>query len=195
MTEIERRRCRRALVACSSRRARAGRPAAVRNPAVDGYAVRHADLDPGGETRLKIADRVTAGRAARAPSRRAGDPHLHRRADAGRRRHGVHAGGHPCRGRRGDRRRASSSAPTAALAGEDLRRPIGAAGRTAARAAARGAGRRGRAHRVAGAPPRAGCAVLDRRRDRRAGHAATAGAIVRRQPYLLAGLLERLGAR
>lgn len=34
------------------------------NSAVDGYAVRHADLVPNGETHLRIADRVTAGRAA-----------------------------------------------------------------------------------------------------------------------------------
>ena len=34
------------------------------NSAVDGYAVRHADLNPGGETRLAVIDRVTAGRAA-----------------------------------------------------------------------------------------------------------------------------------
>ncbi|HEX2215918.1 MAG TPA: gephyrin-like molybdotransferase Glp [Xanthobacteraceae bacterium] len=33
------------------------------NSAVDGYAVRHADLAPGAETRLRITDRVTAGRA------------------------------------------------------------------------------------------------------------------------------------
>jgi molybdopterin molybdotransferase len=31
------------------------------NSAVDGYAVRHADLDPAAETRLAIVDRVTAG--------------------------------------------------------------------------------------------------------------------------------------
>jgi molybdopterin molybdotransferase len=37
------------------------------NSAVDGYAVRHADLDPQRETRLRIADRVTAGRAAGQP--------------------------------------------------------------------------------------------------------------------------------
>ncbi len=35
------------------------------NSAVDGYAVRAADLDAKGETRLTIVDRVTAGRAAR----------------------------------------------------------------------------------------------------------------------------------
>jgi molybdopterin molybdotransferase len=34
------------------------------NSAVDGYAVRHADLNAEGETRLTIVDRVTAGRAA-----------------------------------------------------------------------------------------------------------------------------------
>ena len=37
------------------------------NSAVDGYAVRHRDLDTGAETRLKIAGRLTAGRAANAP--------------------------------------------------------------------------------------------------------------------------------
>jgi molybdopterin molybdotransferase len=36
------------------------------NSAVDGYAVRHADLDPAAETRLAVADRVTAGRSAAA---------------------------------------------------------------------------------------------------------------------------------
>jgi molybdopterin molybdotransferase len=34
------------------------------NSAVDGYAVRHADLKPDGETRLKVVDRVTAGRSS-----------------------------------------------------------------------------------------------------------------------------------
>jgi molybdopterin molybdotransferase len=34
------------------------------NSAVDGYAVRHADLAASGDTRLRIVDRVTAGRAA-----------------------------------------------------------------------------------------------------------------------------------
>jgi molybdopterin molybdotransferase len=34
------------------------------NSAVDGYAVRHADLDPQGETRLPVVDRLTAGRSA-----------------------------------------------------------------------------------------------------------------------------------
>src|SRR5437016_5246634 len=34
------------------------------NSAVDGYAVRHADLDPKAETRLAVVERVTAGHAA-----------------------------------------------------------------------------------------------------------------------------------
>ncbi|MEX0841529.1 MAG: molybdopterin molybdotransferase MoeA, partial [Xanthobacteraceae bacterium] len=34
------------------------------NSAVDGYAVRHVDLRPDGETRLTVAGRVTAGHAA-----------------------------------------------------------------------------------------------------------------------------------
>jgi molybdopterin molybdotransferase len=34
------------------------------NSAVDGYAVRHADLAASGDTRLRIVDRITAGRAA-----------------------------------------------------------------------------------------------------------------------------------
>jgi molybdopterin molybdotransferase len=34
------------------------------NSAVDGYAVRHTDLDPKAETRLAVVERVTAGRAA-----------------------------------------------------------------------------------------------------------------------------------
>jgi molybdopterin molybdotransferase len=37
------------------------------NSAVDGYAVRHADLSASGETRLKLAGRITAGRAAIEP--------------------------------------------------------------------------------------------------------------------------------
>ncbi len=78
------------------------------NSAVDGYAVRHADLDAKADTRLTIVDRVTAGRAAaRALARGRGDPHLHRRADAGRRRHRVHAGG--CARRRRGRDRAAGA--------------------------------------------------------------------------------------
>ncbi|MFM7347393.1 MAG: gephyrin-like molybdotransferase Glp, partial [Tagaea sp.] len=38
------------------------------NTAVDGYAVHHADLDPTGETRLKISGRAAAGHPLGAPS-------------------------------------------------------------------------------------------------------------------------------
>ena len=37
------------------------------NSAVDGYAVRHADLAAEAQTRLAVAERVTAGRAAGRP--------------------------------------------------------------------------------------------------------------------------------
>jgi molybdopterin molybdotransferase len=37
------------------------------NSAVDGFAVRHADLATAGDTRLTIVDRITAGRTARRP--------------------------------------------------------------------------------------------------------------------------------
>ena len=37
------------------------------NSAVDGFAVRHADLARAGETRLEVIDRVTAGHAAAQP--------------------------------------------------------------------------------------------------------------------------------
>jgi len=37
------------------------------NSAVDGYAVRHRDLDPGGETQLTVAGRLMAGSAAARP--------------------------------------------------------------------------------------------------------------------------------
>jgi len=40
------------------------------NSAVDGYAVRYADLDPGDETRLIVADRLMAGRASTRPVRK-----------------------------------------------------------------------------------------------------------------------------
>ena len=155
------------------------------NSAVDGYAVRHADLDAEAETRLAIVGRVTAGRARRAPlGAGRGDPHLHRRADAGRRRHRVHAGGRARRRRRRDR-----------AAGPQARRQPAARRRGRARRARSCCrpGRRLAAQDVAlaaavgltrldGAPPRARRAVLDRRRDRRAGRAAAGRRALRRQP-------------
>jgi molybdopterin molybdotransferase len=70
------------------------------NSAVDGFAVRSKDLDPQAETKLLVVDRVAAGHAPLRPlgARWRGHAHLHRRADAGRRRHRVHAGGHSPRG-------------------------------------------------------------------------------------------------
>ncbi len=41
------------------------------NSAVDGFAVRHADLAAAGDTRLKVVDRITAGRPRPARSARA----------------------------------------------------------------------------------------------------------------------------
>ena len=74
------------------------------NSAVDGYAVRHADLAAEGDTRLRIVDRLTAGSAStRALNPGEADSHLHRCADAGGRRHRVHAGGYPRGGRHRDR--------------------------------------------------------------------------------------------
>ena len=155
------------------------------NSAVDGYAVRHRDLAAKAETRLAIADRLTAGTRGDARARRRrSDPHLHRRADAGRRRHRVHAGGRaasramrvivPPGLKRGANRR---------LAGEDVRKgavvlPAGRrlAAQDVALAAAVGLTDARRA------PARAGRAVLDRRRDRRAGHAAAGRRALRRQP-------------
>ena len=53
------------------------------NSAVDGYAVRAADLDPKAETRLKVIDRVAAGHSASRPLRpRRSYAHLYRRAGA-----------------------------------------------------------------------------------------------------------------
>jgi molybdopterin molybdotransferase len=70
------------------------------NSAVDGYAVRHADLARTGETRLKIAGRVQAGSrdACGHPAGRGG-AYFYRRAHAARRRYGIHAGRRAGRGR------------------------------------------------------------------------------------------------
>ena len=63
------------------------------NSAVDGYALRGEDLPVGEEKTFPVADWIQAGASAD-PCRGTGPghPHLHRRADAGRRRHGLHAG-------------------------------------------------------------------------------------------------------
>ena len=64
------------------------------NSAVDGFAIAHADLRPERETVLPVTGRIAAGHPlGRAMRRGEADPHLHRRADAGGRRHGDDAGG------------------------------------------------------------------------------------------------------
>ncbi len=64
------------------------------NSAVDGYAVRSSDLPLREDVALPVSGRIQAGafraRAGAAGPRRAD---LYRRADAGRSRHRVHAGG------------------------------------------------------------------------------------------------------
>ena len=159
------------------------------NSAVDGYAVRHADLAAVGETRLAVVERVTAGRAAvralaagEAVRIFTGAP-MPQRADTVFMQEDVRldgAGGDRAAGARGRRQ------PPACRRGRARRRDR-AAGRPAARGAARGARRRGRPHRARRAPPRPGRGVLDRRRDRRAGHAAARRRLVRCQPLSARG--------
>ena len=86
------------------------------NSAVDGYAISFDDLDPGRETRLKIAGRAAAGHplGSRARAGRSG-AHLHRCRHAGGGGHGDDAGGLPDeRAMRSSSRPASSAAPTGA---------------------------------------------------------------------------------
>ena len=72
------------------------------NSAVDGFAIAHADLLPDRETVLPVTGRAAAGHPLGRPiAPRRGDPHLHRRADAGRRRYRDDAGGLRRRGRPG----------------------------------------------------------------------------------------------
>ena len=152
---------------------------------------------PNAETRLAIGGRLTAGSAAARPDRRRpGDPHLHRRADAGRRRHRVHAGGRARRGRCRDRAGGAQGRRQPQACRRGRAQGLGrAAGRPAARRAGRGARRRGRpddARRCGGA-----CASRCSRPATRSSSPA------RRAPprrsttptaTLLDGMLERLGA-
>ncbi len=145
------------------------------NSAVDGYAVRAADLGRDAETRLAVTERVTAGRAAAqalapgaairiftgAPMPAGADTvfmqeDVRREGEAVLVPPGLEAGanrrlaGRGCAGRRG-----------------------AAAGRPTAFRPARGAGGGGWAHPIAGTPPHPGGGALDRRRDRRARRAAS----------------------
>ena len=166
------------------------------NSAVDGYAVRHADLD------THARDQAGGGRSGdgrpcgppRVVARRGG-AHLHRRADAERGRYGLHAGG--CSGdeqsvvvptglKRGANRR---------LAGEDVR----------AGSVVLPAGRRLAPQHI-GLAAGVGLTRLTVRRQVRVAVFSTGDEIVEpgtERPvaalfdanrYLLAGLLDRLGA-
>jgi molybdopterin molybdotransferase len=166
------------------------------NSAVDGYAVRHADLASEGETRLSIVDRVTAGHAAAhalAPSEAirifTGAP-MPAGADTVFMQEDVRTEGSvvmvPVGLKRGANRR---------LAGEDVR-----AGAVVLRA-----GRRLTAQDVALAAALGLTALNVHRRVRVAvfstgdeivepGAARPAPALFDANRYLLAGLIERLGA-
>ena len=151
---------------------------------------------PTRDTRLTIVDRVTRRpRGAPRAAAGAGDPHLHRRADAGGRRHGVHAGGLP-----------ASRASGGRAAGAWTRRQQPARRRGCARrrrdAAGRPAARRAgsRARRGAGPDP-----LAVRRRLRVAvfstgdemvepGTVRRGAAIFDANRHLLRGLLEQFGA-
>ena len=148
------------------------------NSAVDGYAVRHADLDADGETKLAIVDRLTAGHARQhAPSARGeairiftGAPMPHG-ADTVFMQEDVRARG---RGRRRAGRPEARRQPPACRRGccaparSCCRRAAGWQPQDVALAAALGL------TDAAGAAARAGRDLLDRRRDRRAGRAAAA---------------------
>ena len=81
------------------------------------------------------------------------------------------------------------------LAGEDIRAGSGGAPRRPAAAPQHVAlAAASQLTALAGAAARARRAVLHRRRDRRAGHAAAGGRALRFQPRLLAAMLARLAA-
>ena len=161
---------------------RADRSSTVRQ--FGGRRLRGAPRRPRGRGRHPAQDRRSRHRRPRRdPRARRGrsDPHFHRRADAGRRRYRVHAGGHPRRRRCGDR----AAGPEARRQQPRRRRGPArehghAAGRPAPHHRACRARRRRRPHHLAGAPQGAGRGVLDRRRDRRTRHAVAAGGAVRR---------------
>ena len=166
------------------------------NAAVDGYAVRHADLAANGETRLAVVERVTAGRAAArtlAPGEAirifTGAP-MPAGADTVFMQEDVRVDGDAVIGAARPQARRQPAARRRGRA----RRIDRAAGRPPARRAGRGARRRGRPDRACGASTRAGGGVLDRRRDRRARHAAAGRRAVRRQP-LSAGRADRAARR
>ncbi len=167
------------------------------NAAVDGYAVHFADLGADAPTTLPVTGRAAAGHPLgpqRAPGR--GDPHLHRRADAGRPRHGADAGGLPRK--RGPRqpaaRHQARRQPAPPRRGCARGRHCGR-GRHARAAAGGGARRGARADRARGLPQAARGASFDRRRGARAGHQPAAGRHLRRQPLCALGAPRRAPVR
>ena len=155
------------------------------NSAVDGYAVRHADLAGEGDTRLAIAGRLTAGASARLAAEVPGEAiriftgaAMPAGADTVFMQEDVHA-------RRRSRDRAAGPEarrqPPARRRGR-AHRSCRAARRHRARGAAHRARRRARHHHVRGAPPAQGGDLLHRRRGGRAGHAARRRRHLRRQP-------------
>ena len=155
---------------------------------------------PSGEARLfRVAGRLQAGSAAAGAARCAGrsDSHLHRRADARRCGHGVHAGGRP-RGRSGRglvaggpeerRERAAGRRGHRARARDRAGRVAGCARRTSRVRGGDGP------HRDPGAQAREGCGVLQRRRDRRARHARGEGRkLFDSNRFMLIAMLRRIG--
>ena len=154
------------------------------NSAVDGYAVSSRDLPQQEEQAFPVIGRVQAGGSATCAAQAgAGDAHLHRRADARRRRYRVHAGRRPRRWRQGRSSRGPQARRQCASRGRrHSRRLCGAEGRPAAAAAGCRAcrGLRPDAARCRQAHSRRG--VLDRQRTGLAGRSARRGAIVRFQP-------------
>ena len=160
------------------------------NSAVDGYAVRPADLDAGGETRLAVVGRVAAGprRGAAARGGRAiriftGAP-MPAGADTVFMQEDVPLDGEAVSCRRARARRQPPPRRRGLRAGA----VVLPAGRRLTRRTWRW--RRRSASRLPVRRARAGRGVFDRRRDRRARHAARPAALFDANRYLLAGLLD-----
>ena len=141
------------------------------NSAVDGYAVASRDLPQEDEQAFPVA-RPRAGRRLRQARDQAGagDAHLHRRADARRRRYRVHAGRRPRRRRQGRAARRPEARRQCASRGRGHSvGPCRAEGRPAAAAAGCRArrGLRPDGARCRQAHPR--CGVLHRQRTGVAG--------------------------
>ena len=136
------------------------------NSAVDGYAVASGDLPLDAERAFPVTGRIQAAASGRQiPQAGRGGADLHRCADAGRRRHRVHAGGRAARGGR------QGCAPGRIEARRQCtargRGHPGRLGRAGGGPAAAAAGRRGRGglrpDQAQGAPAHPRRGVLDRK--------------------------------